>query len=548
MIVRRVPADDRFPPEYWDSSGERWHGGVLRFEPFLPRGYRCPAGDDGPSWRLDSIAKRAAAGMSRRGVLRAVLGVLAGAVLASVAGCTKPIKRDFSSVCPQCGTCADCNIDTSAQTLVCTSCAMSCDANTACTKAYSNNPFLVLFGYLKNHGYVQDPDVNLYQTSAAATPSGASTPAQDPSKGEADIVRFRVNGVVQFTAWAVRFVANGGAQRAVLHFLERPTGTSLAVAFIADTTFAPEAPVGLYYSLYVRDDLTVVRVGPGGVTYARHGSTHAPAGRPWSGAKLLASPTSDPVCLTTCEKLCQWGVFSLLFCGLAPAAICAYLVNPAAAATCMQAAMELYAPVCNAEVSSKCDVYCTNSCSCTGCLACQKCSGWLCTDDCGACATCTTAGCVKKTCSDGQFCGPDGLCRCPIGRELCGDECADLTNDRFNCGICGVECDPYVFNGRMCIQGQCTCDTGETLCGTECTVLKADSDNCGACGNTCSMQEDCSSGRCVSIHCVPNMPNICCENGILKHTCGPGDTCYRTSSSSWLGYCCAANPGGIPCP
>jgi hypothetical protein len=508
MNLRPVPTINEPLPGYGAPTEERRRQGSS-FRLF--RDYRCPPGEDISSSRLDEIAKRAAAGMSRRGVLTGILGALAVAVVASVAGCTKPPKRDLSKICPQCGTCAECNSDTSTQSLVCASCNTSCEANAVCTKAYNDLAFVVLTGYLKSHGYAEASGVNLYQPPASATPSGAasSTPTsassatvQDPSKGEADIVRFRTDGITQFTTWAVTFTANGGTQRAAAHFVVRPTGTTHAYALVAETTSSP-TPVTSYYSLYVRHDLTVVKVGANGATYPRYGLTTGRPERSWNWAQRAISPASDANCLTACLRVCTAATVAL--CNVVPLILCAkYLDNPIVAQVCTPKAQAVFQPLCSGYVNSECSVYCASHCSCTGCLSCQECSAGACYSNCGSCATCTTAGCQPIICDYSKICGPDGTCECPQGQDPCRnpvygiDECKDLSSDYYNCGECGHVCSASVtgISGQTCIAGVCSCASGETVCNGACIDLSGSPENCGACGQACPPLQNCHQGQC----------------------------------------------------
>lgn len=65
--------------------------------------------------------------------------------------------------------------------------------------------------------------------------------------------------------------------------------------------------------------------------------------------------------------------------------------------------------------------------------------------------------CVNKSTNDNcQDCG--NVCSTDIGQSCCLLEppdyygCIDIANDNFNCGMCGVVCDP----GEACISGICT--------------------------------------------------------------------------------------------
>src|SRR4029453_14749411 len=129
------------------------------------------------------------------------------------------------------------------------------------------------------------------------------------------------------------------------------------------------------------------------------------------------------------------------------------------------------------------------------CLAaCQKCNKDTSRlgGSCGSYTCCSIASC-RGVCSNLKSdpncgaCGHD--CR-TMGETCCGDYCADLATDVFNCGRCGTFCPaPGPHEHVACVSGQCPydCIEGADDCGDgTCTPLWGDPDNCGACGNVCS--------------------------------------------------------------
>jgi hypothetical protein len=89
---------------------------------------------------------------------------------------------------------------------------------------------------------------------------------------------------------------------------------------------------------------------------------------------------------------------------------------------------------------------------------------------------------------------------CPAGASLCGEVCVDTTNDRTNCGGCGVVC-PFAV---VCLDGRCddgNCPTGRVRCGDACFDPVTSPDHCGACGNPCDRGVACVAGRCDPATC-----------------------------------------------
>lgn len=149
----------------------------------------------------------------------------------------------------------------------------------------------------------------------------------------------------------------------------------------------------------------------------------------------------------------------------------------------------------------------TDPANCGGCgIACahgQVCRGGRC-----ACAAATPDACAG-ICTDfrsdpgncgGCSVGPNGaLFVCPSGGatplpNCCGALCTDVSFDGDNCGRCGNACP----EGHTCEHGTCGCQAGTTACAGRCVDLKRDSGNCGACGHACSATEVCCHGACAS--------------------------------------------------
>ena len=142
----------------------------------------------------------------------------------------------------------------------------------------------------------------------------------------------------------------------------------------------------------------------------------------------------------------------------------------------------------------------------TKCLAaCKACKGDTSRigGSCGSHVCCSIAACrgVCSSLKSDPNCGACGHnCRA-LGETCCGDYCADLAHDVFNCGRCGTICaEPAPFESVACVSGRCLydCAEGADDCGNAtCTPLGWDPDNCGACGNVCAEPTPfCNGGEC----------------------------------------------------
>lgn len=123
-------------------------------------------------------------------------------------------------------------------------------------------------------------------------------------------------------------------------------------------------------------------------------------------------------------------------------------------------------------------------------------------DNCGACGTVCQGGlvCVAGSCT----------ISCPTGQTLCGNLCVTTGTDRTNCGACGRTC----AAGQVCSNGTCAVDCAADLAtctsasdsdaGTDgggaryCANVSNDRENCGACGTACAAGQICAAGACVT--------------------------------------------------
>jgi hypothetical protein len=131
----------------------------------------------------------------------------------------------------------------------------------------------------------------------------------------------------------------------------------------------------------------------------------------------------------------------------------------------------------------------------------------------------------------------------------------DLSNDRDNCGGCGIRCGDGAGDlGKNwgCVNGQCTfgchngsgsrkanCD-GDPTNGCEANV-DDDPNNCGDCGLKCANGELCAKGQCVDPCKLAGLPDTCsgrCTN--LSRDDGNCGTCGTA--------CDPTGPGAPPLP
>src|SRR5262245_1760939 len=186
----------------------------------------------------------------------------------------------------------------------------------------------------------------------------------------------------------------------------------------------------------------------------------------------------------------------------------------------------------------------------TACRACNGDTSRL-AGSCGSYTCCSIASC-KRVCSNLKSdpncgaCGND--CRV-YGETCCGSYCADLKNDVFNCGRCGVMCNPpgpYEF--VACVAGSCIydCVEGAVDCNGTCTFLELDPDNCGACGNVCpDSARICNQGTCSE--CDPGQQlcgNTCTDVNSDPQNCGAcGNVCPESAP-----FCNGGECSDLTCP
>ncbi|MFN8663437.1 MAG: hypothetical protein U0075_16220, partial [Thermomicrobiales bacterium] len=144
-----------------------------------------------------------------------------------------------------------------------------------------------------------------------------------------------------------------------------------------------------------------------------------------------------------------------------------------------------------------------------GCLPGETDCGGVCTDvtaDINNCGACGFVCAADETCAGGLCLGPEAPpppdC-VDLGLTDCGGACIDVNADPFNCGACGTVC----AVDETCAAGICLgpeappppdcVDLGLTDCGGVCADLNNDSFNCGACGIVCGEGTSCAGGFCL---------------------------------------------------
>ncbi len=165
--------------------------------------------------------------------------------------------------------------------------------------------------------------------------------------------------------------------------------------------------------------------------------------------------------------------------------------------------------------------------------------------NCGGCGVVCDFANANGVCNTGEC----ALISCETGWGNCDDNQAngceeDVTDDFFNCGVCGQTCD--LENAvALCDNSACSligCDFGWQDCNTnlddgcEAFVVE-DVLNCGTCGNICSVNNavaGCDGGACAIAECLPGFADCNTNNldgcevdlGVSRDNCGAcGDRC-----------------------
>jgi hypothetical protein len=156
------------------------------------------------------------------------------------------------------------------------------------------------------------------------------------------------------------------------------------------------------------------------------------------------------------------------------------------------------------------------------------------------CGLCNKAVCHGEMCVSGNPTCVPGYGACAAAGTGCLG-CKDFASDILNCGACDKRC----VAGEYCNAGACKlvatfggCASGTTRCGPDagpagCADLQNDRDNCGACGTTCAPDEYCAKGSCVQYKSAPGCSSCPCGScGSKFGTCctyGPDTICSEGS-------------------
>jgi hypothetical protein len=135
------------------------------------------------------------------------------------------------------------------------------------------------------------------------------------------------------------------------------------------------------------------------------------------------------------------------------------------------------------------------------------------------------------------LCGPGGcyLSACNFGYDDCNSDAKDgcetsTTSDLKNCGGCGMQCGALPNAVVACVNGACgltACKPGFADCdrmaknGCEQPITN-DRNNCGGCGVACGMGQVCVNGACTCANCnINNAKTKCVNNMCVFDQCLP---------------------------
>jgi hypothetical protein len=485
---------------------------------------------------IDSLSKKLAATASRRVMLSTTSRALfASFVNSSGLGRLWDLGSSSvaSGVCPGCGTCELCNLDTGACGAQCPN---PCVTHDLCEDAHENRHYLKLESYLNSRGFtvVRGPEsvgnANDHKHRGFVLVTFYAT--LDPTHTAA--LFFRKHGSVPFAIEFENETPTFGYIITKDEEIETFTGPISAEALVRGTRKAS------------RDD--------GNGTSTRPLASALDAGSLASAITISAPPlrTCDfgsAVCNRSCgfigKYLCAEG--AELGCAifieqpeLIP--ICVFALSKAcsfASSSLCKTQCEDFFCGCMGECGGPCQVCSDDQCIPIQCEPGFTCSGGIgCTSRCPSDSTPCTGGLVGvQCCSASQICVNGNCTSCPPGSSLCGLTCCALVNEVCVNGTCacasgftacGSAC---CSSAQICSNGTCVaCPSGETVCGTTC---------CPA-GSTCQNGSCTTSGCPIPIlcgsRCCPPESFACINKDGSCQTCCPSD-----------GICCPdpTNPTGL---
>ena len=483
---------------------------------------------------IDVLGKALAGGIPRRTALKILAGAALGSVFGVTAGCGSNSNGNLTDLCPNCGTCAEAHIETTTNTATWTACADSCAAATLCKQASSNSEYQHLADYLTQQGFV-----------SMGAPSKQRT--QDPTKGDADIVRFLKDGSLDRSLWQLHYTHPQFSSRSAdLYYMTDPSNKARAVALVSES----ENPS---YGLYVNTSGQVIQATPPPTPtptptqttqslleeqspsadrslQIQMGSSEAlnisvlPGGDKGSDWPTLpAIPRTDITCTVACAAICVG--LGIACKALLPYACGVFFETPPLMAACIFVAEANAYAICGVAATA-CNGICREKlCTCDPpCKSCEICVG-RCWDGCGIQVCCPDGTCCSGGCCGGGCCNP--------GRVCCNGTCVSTQQIQRTGSI-------------LRYQDQVCCPPGQTPCGsTCCDPTKCEGCVNGSCQSTCGSCQTCDNGQCRNC----NSSEGCCNGMCSPSVCirSDGIPCCVPESPTCCGFNCCV-PGANCCP
>ena len=169
------------------------------------------------------------------------------------------------------------------------------------------------------------------------------------------------------------------------------------------------------------------------------------------------------------------------------------------------------------------------------------------------CGACKYAGAIA-VCGANQICLNSKCIKCNEGGQppdRCNNTCVNKAEDRSNCGSCGFGCGPsQICKGSMCLP---CIGANSDRCDNECVDLKSTAEHCGTCTNDCtnsgSADSICQASRCI-LCMAPTSKRCgqdCVDTQSNRTNCGScGKTCSDALKERCTGGACVACAGATP--